>query len=74
MVLLIIFISSTILIGCKNKEEENNQNDESEEKIVLEDIKEGVVDGYKFKETEEETDRIKIQMDNGDIISIKIRQ
>ena len=68
MVLLIIFISSTILIGCKNKEEENNQNDESEEKIVLEDIKEGVVDGYKFKETEEETDRIKIQMDNGDII------
>lgn len=68
MVLLIIFISSTILIGCKNKEAENNQNDESEEKIVLEDIKEGVVDGYKFKETEEETDRIKIQMDNGDII------
>ncbi len=68
MIILLIFISLVSLTACKQKETKSNEKNESEEKIVQEDIKEGTIDGYKFKETEEETDRIKIQMDNGDII------
>ncbi len=66
-VLLLIIISFTVLCSCGKKEEPAT---ESEEKIVNEEILEGIVDGYKFKEVEEETDRVKIQMQNGDIILI----
>ena len=61
---LLMLISLTICSCSSNKEETKKE----EEKIVTEDIKTGVVDGYKFTQVEEETDRIKIQMANGDIM------
>lgn len=67
--IFLVFMLLLSLTACKPKEEvKEKEKTESEEKIVTEDIKEGTIDGYKFKETEEETDRIKIQMSNGDII------
>ena len=62
---LLMLISLTICSCSSNKEE---QQPKEEEKIVIEDIKTGVVDGYKFTQVEEETDRVKIQMANGDIM------
>ena len=41
-----------------------------EEKIVTEEITEGTIEGYSFKEVDKPTDRVKIQMENGDIILI----
>ena len=61
---LLLLISITICSCSSNKEETY----EEEEKIVTEDIKTGVVDGYKFTQVEEQTDRVKIQMSNGDIM------
>ena len=43
---------------------------ESEEKIVKEEILKGIVDDYKFTVTDEVTDRIRIQMNNGDIMLV----
>ncbi|MDE5888694.1 MAG: peptidylprolyl isomerase [Bacilli bacterium] len=37
---------------------------------MVEEILEGTVDGYKFKVTDEVTDRVKIQMNNGDIMLV----
>lgn len=54
------------LTACGKKEEE--KNDKKEEEKVVEEINEGTIEGYKFKVTDEVTDRIKIQMNNGDII------
>ena len=65
-IILILLIAITIT-SCGSKKEETK---EEEKKIVKEDIKTGVVDGYKFTQVEEETDRVKIQMENGDIILI----
>ena len=65
-IILILLIAITIT-SCGSKNEETKKE---EEKIVTEDIKTGVVDGYKFTQVEEETDRVKIQMENGDIILI----
>jgi peptidyl-prolyl cis-trans isomerase B (cyclophilin B) len=43
---------------------------ESEEKIVKEEILKGIVDDYKFTVTDEVTDRVRIQMNNGDIMLV----
>ena len=43
---------------------------ESEEKVVKEEILEGIVDDYKFTVTDEVTDRVRIQMNNGDIMLV----
>lgn len=48
----------------------NNKKTESEDKIVKEEILEGTVDGYRFTVTDEETDRVRIQMNNGDIMLV----
>ena len=37
---------------------------------MTEEITEGTIEGYHFKETDKVTDRVKIQMENGDIILI----
>ena len=58
------------LAACADKDNETKDNKKEEEKIVTEDIKTGVVDGYKFTQVEEETDRVKIQMTNGDIMLV----
>ena len=67
-ILLVILIALT-LAACADKDNETN-NKKEEEKIVTEDIKTGVIDGYKFTQVEEETDRVKIQMANGDIMLV----
>ena len=43
---------------------------ESEEKVVKEEILKGIVDDYKFTVTDEVTDRVRIQMNNGDIMLV----
>ena len=66
-IVLLIMASTFFLSGCNNKD---NEEDKGGEKIVTEEITEGTIDGYKFKEVDKETDRVKIQMQNGDIILI----
>ena len=66
IMLLILLVCATLSItSCNKKEEEEKM----EEKVVAE-INEGTVDGYKFKVTDEVTDRVKIQMENGDIMLV----
>ena len=67
-ILLLLLISVFLLTGCK--EESKKEKNKKEETKVVEEINEGEVEGYKFKVVDHETDRVKIQMDNGDIILI----
>ena len=60
-ILLVLLIALT-LTACGGNTEDTNKKEE--EKIVKEDIKTGTVDGYTFTQTEEVTDRVKIQMEN----------
>ena len=66
-ILLVLLIALT-LTACGGNTEDTNKKEE--EKIVKEDIKTGTVDGYTFTQTEEVTDRVKIQMENGDIMLV----
>jgi peptidyl-prolyl cis-trans isomerase B (cyclophilin B) len=68
--ILLIILMALTLAACADKDNETKDNKKEEEKIVTEDIKTGVVDGYKFTQVEEETDRVKIQMANGDIMLV----
>ena len=67
-ILVLLVLSLFLVTGCKKKNDEKKE--EQGEKIVTEEITEGTIEGYHFKETEEVTDRVKIQMENGDIILI----
>ena len=79
-ILNILFILFAILsiTACGNKEENKtneSENKEMEFKQDLEIIKEengeiveGTLEGYTFKVTDKETDRVRIQMNNGDIM------
>ena len=67
-ILLILLLTITI-VGCNNKKEEKNDKKEAP-KIVKEEINEGEIEGYKFRVVDKETDRVKIQMENGDIMLI----
>ena len=60
--ILFMLLAVFTLTACKEKETEG------EKKIVKEEILEGIVDGYKFTVTDEVTDRVRIQMNNGDIM------
>lgn len=62
--ILFMLLVVLTLTACKNKEKE------SEEKVVKEEILEGIVDGYKFTVTDEVTDRVRIQMNNGEIMLV----
>lgn len=66
-IILVLLMALTLAACAEDKEKETKKE---EEKIVTEDIKTGVVDGYKFTQVEEETDRVKIQMSNGDIMLV----
>ena len=70
ILLIITMLLTLTLVGCGNKKEEKKENKKEEEKIVKEEINEGEIEGYKFKVVDKETDRVKIQMQNGDIILI----
>lgn len=61
----LLILCAFLVVACGKKE-----NKEGGENKVVEDIKEGTIDGFHFKETEEVTDHVKIQMENGDIILI----
>ncbi len=67
--ILLILLLTIAIVGCNNKKEEKN-NKKGIEKIVKEEINEGEIEGYKFKVVDKETDRVKIQMENGDIMLI----
>ena len=73
---LLIGISLILLLSaCEPKSEKESEKVETtetktEEKIVTEEITTGTIDGYTFEETDEVTDRVKIQMNNGDIMLI----
>ena len=69
-ILLLLLISVFLLTGCGETKKEEKENKKEEEKIVKEEINEGEIEGYKFKVVDKETDRVKIQMNNGDIILI----
>ena len=66
-ILFILFITLTIT-ACNDSKQEEKSKTGNEEKIVKEEILEGIVDNYKFTVTEEITDRVRIQMNNGDIM------
>ena len=72
--LLLVVMS---LVGCQEKEEEKEMKEESKTQVkeIIEQnedgtIKKGILEGYKFTETEEQTDRVKLEMENGDIMLI----
>ena len=73
LIILLLLLCPFLLTSCGNEEKNNSKSEvkaEEEEKIVEEEITEGEIEGYKFKETDEITNRVKIQMQNGDIILI----
>ena len=73
ILLIIIMLLTLTLVGCGNKKENKNEKKEEDkkvEKVVKEEINEGEIEGYKFKVVDKETDRVKIQMENGDIMLI----
>jgi len=71
ILLLCLLTALLVFTGCEKKKEESKKEEKKvEEKIVKEEINEGEIEGYKFKVVDKETDRVKIQMDNGDIILI----
>ena len=75
--ILFILFAVLSITACGNKENKTNEseNKEMEFKQDLEIIKEengeiveGTLEGYTFKVTEKETDRVKIEMEDGSII------
>jgi peptidyl-prolyl cis-trans isomerase B (cyclophilin B) len=60
--ILILILALFVVAGCGKKGNEGNK--------VVEEIKEGTIEGYHFKQVDEPTDRVKIQMENGDIILV----
>ena len=69
--ILILILLLLICVGCKDeKKEEDNMQEELTIINKTEDgeITEGVLESYKFKETDTPTNRVKIQMENGHIM------
>ncbi len=69
--ILIVIMLLLIITGCKEKKEEENTL--KQDLVILEqlsngEITKGVLESYKFSETDEVTDRIKIQMTDGRVI------
>ncbi len=70
----ILLIAVVLLTACRGETKEEIQVEKTEQDLqIIEqasdgEIIEGVLEGYKFKETDEVGNRIKIQMENGDVI------
>lgn len=67
--LLILFL----ITGCQKKEEDKVENKLKQDLTIIETnkdgtIKKGTLEGYTFIETEETTDRVKIEMEDGRVI------
>ncbi len=74
IIILLLLLSITILSSCSKKEEnkESENNMEPNVKIIEQndngDITKGTIEGYTFTETDDKTDRVKIQMEDGSVI------
>ena len=72
--LILVLFVAIMLTACEDKEVEEVEKTEQDIKILEQskdgEIEKGVLEGYTFTETEEATDRVKIQMENGDVILI----
>lgn len=67
--ILLLLLLVVTLCGCGTSQSKKGDK-KVEEKVVKEEINEGTVDGYKFKVVDKVTDRVRIQMNNGDIMLI----
>ncbi len=72
--LILVLFVAIMLTACEDKEVEEVEKTDQDIKIIDQtddgEIVKGVLEGYTFTETEEVTDRVKIQMENGDVILI----
>ena len=72
IIYLIILLSTAVMItGCSKKEEGENKVETNVtiiEQTADGEITKGTIEGYTFTETDEITDRIKIQMEDGSVI------
>lgn len=71
--IIIIFIIILLITSCQKKEENKMSEPLKQDLTIIAKnddgtIKEGTLEGYTFTETSKETDRIKIEMDDGRII------
>ncbi len=75
--ILILLLAVLTLSACNNKEESKKESEEKEVKLVQDlkvtkeengEIVEGTLEGYTFKVTDEVTDRVKIEMEDGSLI------
>ena len=74
--ILLLLIAVLMVASCKDKKEEESKLEKTPQ--VLEilnqtddgEITEGILEGYKFVETDEVTSKVKIQMENGDVMLI----
>lgn len=73
-ILIIVLIAFSITACDTKKESEDNKVENKQEITILEEkdgeIVKGVLEGYTFTETDEQTDRVKIQMENGSVMLI----
>lgn len=72
---LIMLIICLLITGCKSKKKEAKDMKTNQNLKILEtaedgEITKGTLEGYTFIETEEVTNRVKIQMANGDVMLI----
>lgn len=72
---LLLLLSILSITACNDKEEseENKVNFKQDVTIIKEEngeILEGTLEGYTFKVTEAETDRVRIQMEDGSVILV----
>lgn len=68
--ILLVVALLLFVVSCSKKEEQESKIDSEETEKVVSEINEGEIEGYKFKVTDKVTDRVKLQMENGDIILI----
>lgn len=71
--IIVILFFLVLITSCGKKEEEKMKEEFKQEITIIEKnedgtVKKGTLEGYTFVETEEKTDRIKIEMEDGRII------
>jgi len=78
-IFIVIMLLFTVIILCScSKKEEVKEKESSDQEVIDKkidkdgEITEGILEGYHFKETDEVTKRVKIQMENDDIILITL--
>ena len=54
--ILLLLLGILTITACDNKQDKKDTKKKEEEKIVTEEITEGTIEGYNFKEVDEQTD------------------